>query len=122
LFAKQEEVYKAFPREQIKVTLPDGKVLEGISFEDSPFSIAAKISKQFAEKVIVAKVKYSRRVATLDEGLLNPEAEGETDFEDQWFYWDVLRPLEGDCELVLFKFEDKEGKETFWHSSAHVLG
>ena len=32
-----------------------------------------------------------------------------------------MRPLEGD-ELKLFKFEDPEGKETFWHSSAHVLG
>jgi len=24
--------------------------------------------------------------------------------------------------MKLFKFEDKEGRETFWHSSAHVLG
>ena len=36
--------------------------------------------------------------------------------------WDVNRPLEGDCELQLFKFTDELGKETFWHSSAHVLG
>jgi hypothetical protein len=28
-----------------------------------------------AEKIIVAKLKYDNRVATLDEGLLNPEAE-----------------------------------------------
>jgi len=42
--------------------------------------------------------------------------------DDQWYFWDVSRPLEGDCELRLIKFEDKEGKETFWHSSAHVLG
>lgn len=33
-----------------------------------------------------------------------------------------MRPLEGNCELKLFKFEDPEGKETFWHSSAHILG
>jgi len=60
--------------------MPDGKVCEGKSFETSPFDIATKnISKQFAEKVIVAKVKYTNRVATLDEGLLNPEAEANVD-------------------------------------------
>jgi threonyl-tRNA synthetase len=32
------------------------------------------------------------------------------------------RPIEGSCQIKLLKFEDKEGKETFWHSSAHVLG
>lgn len=36
--------------------------------------------------------------------------------------WDVFRPLEGDCSLKLCTFDDPEGKETFWHSSAHVLG
>ncbi|KAL6003533.1 hypothetical protein ACLOJK_023765 [Asimina triloba] len=34
----------------------------------------------------------------------------------------MSRPLEGDCELKLFKFDDKEGCDTFWHSSAHILG
>jgi len=24
--------------------------------------------------------------------------------------------------LILYKFEDEKGKETLWHSSAHVLG
>lgn len=94
----------------------------GKSFETSPFDIAKGISKQFAEKIIVAKVKYTSRVATLDEGLLNPEAEEGVEEDDQWFFWDVLRPLEGDCQMQLFKFDDKEGRETFWHSSAHVLG
>ncbi|GFH25676.1 AA_TRNA_LIGASE_II domain-containing protein, partial [Haematococcus lacustris] len=36
--------------------------------------------------------------------------------------WDLTRPLEGDCALKLFSFEDAEGKEAFWHSSAHLLG
>ena len=36
--------------------------------------------------------------------------------------WDMCRPLEGDCKLVFFKFEDDEGRDTFWHSSAHILG
>jgi threonyl-tRNA synthetase len=102
--------------------MPDMSVKEGTSFKTTPFDIAKGISKQFAEKIIVAKLKYSRRVATLDEGLLNPEADEKTDFEQQWFFWDVNRPLEGDCQLVMYKFEDDEGRETFWHSSAHVLG
>jgi len=80
------------------------------------------ISKQLAEKIIVAKIKYSNRVATLDDGLLNPEAEEGVSAEDQWYFWDVNRPLEGDCDIKLLRFEDNEGKETFWHSSAHVLG
>ena len=96
---------------------------EGVTFETSPFSIAAAISKQMAKTIIVAKVKYtSSRANTLDEGLLNPEAEAGVSAEDQWYFWDVSRPLEGDCDLQLLKMEDKEGRETFWHSSAHVLG
>jgi len=122
LFAKQKVVYEGFPRNAIKITLPDGAIKEGVSFNTSPYDIAVGISKQMADKIIVAKVKYSSRVATLDEGLLNPEAEEGVAEGDQWFFWDVKRPLEGDCEMKLLKFDDAEGKETFWHSSAHVLG
>ena len=32
------------------------------------------------------------------------------------------RPLEGDCNMELVSFDEKEGKEVFWHSSAHLLG
>ncbi|KAI3927631.1 hypothetical protein MKX01_026564 [Papaver californicum] len=32
------------------------------------------------------------------------------------------KPLEGDCELKLFSFDTDEGRDTFWHSSAHILG
>jgi len=32
------------------------------------------------------------------------------------------RVLEGTCELFLYKFDNPEGRETFWHSSAHILG
>ncbi|RRT49136.1 hypothetical protein B296_00052581 [Ensete ventricosum] len=34
----------------------------------------------------------------------------------------MTRPLEGDSDLKLFKFDDAEGRDTFWHSSAHILG
>ena len=42
--------------------------------------------------------------------------------EAGWELWDVTRALEGDCELKLHKFDDAEGNEVFWHSSAHILG
>ena len=36
--------------------------------------------------------------------------------------WDLERPLEESCRLELLDFENPEGREVFWHSSAHVLG
>lgn len=84
--------------------------------------MAKGISKQFADKIMVSKVRYpSGRIGTLDEKLVNPNADAENAGEG-WMLWDLLRPLEGDCELQLFSFDTQEGQETFWHSSAHVLG
>ena len=34
----------------------------------------------------------------------------------------MTRALEGDCELEFVSFDEKLGKEVFWHSSAHLLG
>ena len=36
--------------------------------------------------------------------------------------WDLSRPLEENCTIEFFSFEDPEGKHVFWHSSAHLLG
>lgn len=36
--------------------------------------------------------------------------------------YDLTYALEGDCNLELIKFDSPEGKEVFWHSSAHLLG
>ncbi len=30
-------------------------------------------------------------------------------------------PLHQDCELDILKFEDEDGKKTFWHTSSHIL-
>ena len=80
------------------------------------------ISSQLAKKIIVAHVRYPEgRVATLDDGLENPEEE-KAEQGDGWMEYDASRPLEGNCELKLFQFTDDEGRMTFWHSSAHVLG
>lgn len=122
LLQLQNENYSKLPAQKIKISLPDGAVKEGDSFKTSPFDVAKMISKQFAEKVIVSKVRYpDGRIATLDEGLTNPEAAAEKS-GDGWMQWDATRPLEGDCQIQLFTFEQPEGRETFWHSSSHVLG
>ena len=57
---------------------------------------------------------------TLDDAL---QAEDEDGLKgDGWEWQDATRPLEGNCQIKLFQFSDDEGRETFWHSSAHVLG
>ncbi|KAJ3693405.1 hypothetical protein LUZ60_008885 [Juncus effusus] len=82
--------------EPIKITLPDGSVKEGKKLISTPFDIAKAISTGLANNALIAQVN----------GAL----------------WDMTRPFEGDCELKLFKFDDDEGRDTFWHSSAHILG
>lgn len=123
LYAAQEEKVKGWAHEPIKVTLPDGNIKEGVSLETSPLDIATKISKQLAGKIVVAHVRYPNgRKNTLDEGLHNPAVDAAGEKGDGWMEWDATRPFEGDAELQLFTFDTPEGKETFWHSSAHVLG
>ena len=96
LMAQYKEELAAKPRNPIKITLPDGKVVDGRSWETTPLQIAAGISKGLADNAVISKVN------------------GEV--------WDLDRPLEGDCTLSLLKFEDDEAKAVFWHSSAHILG
>lgn len=103
---------------------------EGISWQTTPFDIAKEISQGFADKVVVAKVKYNSQVddplsvsAADVDGNETQEAEGGCCSSGPKFeLWDLTRPLIGDCKLHLLKFEDREGKMVFWHSSAHVLG
>jgi len=98
LYAIQQAKYDALPREPIQITLPDGKVKEGVSFQTTPLEIAKSISNSLPEKVMVAKVKYSKRVATLDEGLVNTMEELNSGEEGEgWIQYDSFRPLEGDC-------------------------
>jgi threonyl-tRNA synthetase len=73
------------------------------------------------DKVVVAKVKYSNKVGTLDEGLFDPN-EFSAEEGGAWTLYDSFRPFEGDCELKLITFDDNEGKMVYWHSSAHILG
>ncbi|SGY46913.1 BQ5605_C001g00481 [Microbotryum silenes-dioicae] len=93
---EQHEKIAALPREPIKITLPDGGVKGGTSWETSPMQIALGISKGLAEKTVIAKVNGD--------------------------LWDMDRPFEKDSSLELLDFDHPEGKKVWWHSSAHILG
>ncbi|MBG16090.1 MAG: threonine--tRNA ligase [Crocinitomicaceae bacterium] len=78
----------------IKVTLPDGSVRE-MEKGSSSLDVAKSISEGLARNVLAAEV------------------DGEV--------WDLTRNLEKDVNLKLLSFNDKEGKSTLWHSSAHLM-
>jgi threonyl-tRNA synthetase len=78
----------------IKITLPDGSIRE-VPQGSSALDVAKSISEGLARVVVSAQVN------------------GET--------WDLTRPINADSKLSLNKFDDLEGKKTFWHSSAHLL-
>ena len=78
----------------IKITFPDGSVREyeaGVT----GFQIAESISPALARNVVSCGVN------------------GET--------VELNRPINADATIALYKFEDEEGKHTFWHTSAHLL-
>ncbi|XP_073696071.1 threonine--tRNA ligase 1, cytoplasmic [Garra rufa] len=80
----------------IKITLPDGKVVDGESWKTTPYQVACGISQGLADNTVISKV--------------NNEV------------WDLDRPLEGDCSVVFLKFDDEEAQAVYWHSSAHIMG
>ncbi|KAH9709073.1 threonine--tRNA ligase 1 [Citrus sinensis] len=96
LQSEQQARLQSLPHDPIKITLPDGSVKEGKRWETSPMDIAQGISKSLAANALISMVN----------GVL----------------WDMTRPLEADCDLKLFTFDSDEGRDTFWHSSAHILG
>ncbi len=78
----------------IKIKFPDGAIKEfekGISGLD----IAKSISHKLAKEVVAVSVNGA--------------------------VWDATRPILEDADLKLFKFEDPEGQDAFWHSSAHIM-
>lgn len=80
--------------ENIKVVFPDGNEREyaaGMTAMD----IAKQISNSLAKKVLSAEVN------------------GEI--------WDATRPIHEDVQLKLLTWDDRGGKDTFWHSSAHLM-
>nr|XP_043623458.1 threonine--tRNA ligase, mitochondrial 1-like [Erigeron canadensis] len=96
LKAQQIAHRQSISGDPIKIKLPDGTVKEGKKWETTPLDIAKELSKSLASNALISQV----------DGVL----------------WDMSRPLEGDCELKIFTFDSDEGRDTFWHSSAHILG
>eukprot|EP00931_Biecheleriopsis_adriatica_P100687 TRINITY_DN75945_c0_g1_i1.p1 TRINITY_DN75945_c0_g1~~TRINITY_DN75945_c0_g1_i1.p1 ORF type:complete len:864 (-),score=160.53 TRINITY_DN75945_c0_g1_i1:96-2621(-) len=128
LFAKAVQDLQARPKETIEITLPDGSIREGTSWTTTPLEIAQGISKRLAADAVVALVEFTGSVA---DGSCAPcvAADGEEDEDEEEEassskaqLWDLTRPLEGSCRLELIKFDDPRGRDTFWHSSSHVLG
>lgn len=78
----------------INITLPDGTVKQYPKGTTS-MQIAESISMGLAQNVLSAKV------------------DGEV--------WDASRPINKDASLQLLTWNDKDGKATFWHSSAHLM-
>jgi threonyl-tRNA synthetase len=78
----------------INITLPDGSVR---SYEAgaTALDVAKSISEGLARNVLAAKVN------------------GEV--------WDATRPIQSDATLTLLTWNDKEAKQTMWHSSAHLM-
>jgi threonyl-tRNA synthetase len=78
----------------IKITFPDNSVRE---FNEgvSPLQIAESISPRLAAEVVAATVNEQE--------------------------WDASRPIHTDAKIKLHKFDEKEGKHAFWHSSAHLM-
>jgi len=56
LKAEQDDWRSNQPREEITITLPDGKTKPGKSWETSPMDIAKDISKSLSERIIISKV------------------------------------------------------------------
>ena len=78
----------------IKITFPDGNIRE---YQEGVTSmeVAKSISEGLARKILSAEVN------------------GEV--------WDLSRPITSDATVKLLTWDDPKGKNTFWHSSAHLM-
>ncbi len=80
--------------EVIEVTLPDGAV-RPYQKGTSALDVAKSISEGLARKVLAAEIN------------------GEV--------WDATRPINNNATVKLLTWDDVGGKNTFWHSSAHLM-
>ncbi|MEM9990935.1 MAG: threonine--tRNA ligase [Bacteroidota bacterium] len=78
----------------INITFPDGNVRtyeQGVT----AMEVAKSISEGLARNVLSASINGEMR--------------------------DASRPIETDANIALYTWNDQKGKETFWHSSAHLM-
>ncbi len=78
----------------VKISLPDGSVRE-----------------------YPRGVKGSEIAASISEGLARVSLAIEVNGE----VWDLSRPITEDASIKILTWNDKGGKATFWHSSAHLM-
>ena len=67
------------------------------AWESTPGSFLRHLDKDITSDVVIAKINGKE-------------------------LWDLDRPLEFDCRVSYLPFTSAEGRNVFWHSSAHVLG
>lgn len=78
----------------IQITLPDGTI-KSVDKGSTAMDIAKSISEGLARNVLACQINDQVK--------------------------DANSPIESDCSLKLLTWTDKEGKQTMWHSSAHLL-
>lgn len=78
----------------IQITLPDGSIKE-FKKGSTPLDVAISISEGFSRNVISAEFN-SKTV-------------------------EISTPLNENGNLILYTFDQAEGKKAFWHSSSHVM-
>lgn len=78
----------------IQITLPDGSQ-KSFEMNSTPMDVAKSISEGLARNVISANFNGTKVETTT--------------------------PLTKDGSLILYTWNDDEGKKAFWHSSAHIL-
>lgn len=78
----------------IHITLPDGSIKE-FDRGTTPFEIAQSISEGLARNIISAR--FNGKIV------------------------ETQTPLSTDGSLILYTWNDEEGKKAFWHSSSHVM-
>jgi len=78
----------------INITFPDGNIRQ-YEKGTTAMSVAKSISEGLARNILAAKVNGEVR--------------------------DLNRPIDSDASINFLKWDDKEGKSTFWHSSAHLM-
>jgi threonyl-tRNA synthetase len=97
---KYDEELSQKSKPEIKITLSprsgEDSVLIGKAWETTPGHLLKHLPKEDAAEIVISKV----------DGKL----------------WDLDRSFEQDSKVTYLTFKDREGRDVFWHSSAHVLG
>ena len=104
---KRDEEILAKEKPAINVVLDLGRDKDGKprpampvaakAWESTPGSFLRHVDKDVSADVVIAKVNGKE-------------------------LWDLDRPLEYECSVSYIPFSSAEGRNVFWHSSAHVLG